>query len=165
MVRTHGRPRVGLASLRKRIVTTPGRSRNMSAVRGRGNQSTELAVARLLRSWKLAGWRRHEGILGRPDFLWKASRVALFVDGCFWHGCPRCYKAPRSNFAFWRAKIRGNRARDQRVTRELHRLGWTVLRVWECQVNSARFRKAIHATLAKGTPVRSPLPRQGSLPQ
>ena len=154
MVRTHGRPRGGLASLRKLVVTTPSRSRNMSAVRGRGNQSTELAVARLLRFWKLAGWRRHKAILGRPDFLWKTNRVALFVDGCFWHGCPRCYKSPRTNAAFWRLKIRGNRARDRRVTRKLRRIGWTVLRVWECQVNSARFKKRIHAALANGAPVQ-----------
>ena len=65
------------------------RSRMMAAVRSRGNRSTEVRLAKLLRKHRLSGWRRQYPIPGTPDFCWPKSRVALFVDGCFWHGCPR----------------------------------------------------------------------------
>lgn len=124
------------------------RARIMSAIRWRGNRTTELAVARLLRRWKLSGWRRHQGLPGRPDFLWRGHRVALFVDGCFWHGCPRCYKAPKRNAAFWRAKILSNRTRDRRVNCDLRQLGWKVIRVWECQIHFRAFKERLCKALA-----------------
>lgn len=128
--------------------TSPARSRNMAAVRSRGNVSTELTVASLLRCWGHAGWRRHVNLYGVPDFSWRVERVALFVDGCFWHGCPRCYQAPRSHAQFWKHKVETNRARDKRVSSELRALGWTVIRVWECQVHSAAFRRRLERVLS-----------------
>jgi DNA mismatch endonuclease (patch repair protein) len=119
----------------------------MKAIRGRGNETTELAVARLLRRWGLKGWRRHLSLSGRPDFTWRRERVVLFVDGCFWHGCPRCYSLPRSNTAFWREKLEGNRRRDRRISRILRAAGWKVLRVWECQVTSRRTKARILQTV------------------
>ncbi|MBE3040463.1 MAG: very short patch repair endonuclease [Chloroflexi bacterium] len=110
------------------------RSRMMAAVRSRGNRSTELRLAALLRCHGLCGWRRHYPICGTPDFCWPSRRVALFVDGCFWHGCPRCRRAPKSNRAFWDAKVTENRRRDRKATATLRHQGWTVIRVWECQV-------------------------------
>jgi DNA mismatch endonuclease (patch repair protein) len=71
---------------------------------------------------------------GSPDILFVRARVAVFVDGCFWHGCPVHYTAPRSNIDFWKRKAGENRARDDRVDRELAQLGWRVIRVWECEV-------------------------------
>lgn len=104
-------------------------------------------MARTLRASGLRGWRRHQELPGTPDFVWRSERVALFTDGCFWHGCPRCYKAPRHNRSFWAQKVSGNRDRDERVNRALTRLGWRVLRVWECQVGSrgtiSRIRRAL----------------------
>jgi DNA mismatch endonuclease (patch repair protein) len=73
--------------------------------------------------------------VGRPDLVDAARRVAVFVDGCFWHGCPDHYVRPRSREDFWSAKLTGNVARDRRQTAELVALGWTVVRVWECDVN------------------------------
>jgi DNA mismatch endonuclease (patch repair protein) len=70
-------------------------------------------------------------LYGRPDFVFPADRLAVFVDGCFWHGCPKHYTRPANNRAFWERKLRANRARDRQVNRELKRLGWRVLRVWE----------------------------------
>jgi DNA mismatch endonuclease (patch repair protein) len=67
----------------------------------------------------------------RPDFVFPRLRVADFVDGCFWHGCPKHATWPKTRAAFWKAKIEGNRARDRRVNRELRKRGWTVVRVWE----------------------------------
>ena len=129
------------------LAATEGRSRIMRAIRGTGNRSTELRLARVLRRARISGWRRHQRILGTPDFLWRANHVALFVDGCFWHGCPRCYRPPARNSAFWRQKIRYNRERDEVVTRELRRAGWTVLRIWECQVEHRSTLNRIHAAL------------------
>lgn len=77
--------------------------------------------------------RRIEGV--RPDFCFLAQRVAVFVDGCFWHGCPRHYSAPRKNSSFWKDKVERNRARDRRDTKRLCDAGWQVLRFWECEVN------------------------------
>ena len=74
----------------------------------------------------------------RVDFVFRTARVAVFVDGCFWHGCPRHYRAPDSARAFWRNKVETNRARDLRVSRGLRAAGWTVLRVWECALSRAR---------------------------
>lgn len=110
------------------------RSRMMAAVRSRGNRSTELRMVKILRQHGLSGWRRHHSVPGTPDFCWPKLKVALFVDGCFWHGCPRCRRAPKSNQAFWDAKVTENKRRDRRASRKLRKLGWSVIRVWECQI-------------------------------
>lgn len=67
----------------------------------------------------------------RADIVFPRARVAVFVDGCFWHGCPEHYVAPKANAAFWRGKVEANRARDRDTDRRLHELGWIVVRVWE----------------------------------
>lgn len=108
----------------------------MSAIKSTGNASTELRLATLLRRNGLSGWRRHRDVFGRPDFVWPQLRAAVFVDGCFWHGCPRCYQAPRGNAEYWSAKIARNRRRDRAVSRALRKAGWKVIRVWECRVEA-----------------------------
>lgn len=119
----------------------------LSAVRGRANRTTELRLAAALRLFGLKGWRRHLPLPGKPDFAWRKEKVAVFVDGCFWHGCPRCYRAPRHNAAFWKAKVEGNRRRDRRADRQLRAMGWRVLRIWECRVGDSvtlsRLRRAL----------------------
>lgn len=70
----------------------------------------------------------------RPDFVFRKSRTAVFVDGCFWHGCPKHATKPKNNRAFWRKKLAGNRRRDELVTRTLRHAGWKVIRVWECDL-------------------------------
>jgi len=121
--------------------------RIMLANRPRGNLTTELAMVRVLRSANLRGWRRHVKLAGTPDFLWRDSRVALFVDGCFWHGCPHCKKVPEGYRAYWVKKIQGNKARDRRVSRVLIAMGWKVLRVWECKVSSPRTLAKIRSAI------------------
>lgn len=121
----------------------------LSAVRGKGNRSTELALARLLRQAGLSGWRRHLPLPGKPDFAWPREKVAVFVDGCFWHGCPRCYVAPKNNASFWREKIETNRKRDRRVAARLRRTGWSVLRIWECAVPSPRSLRRVSRALRR----------------
>jgi DNA mismatch endonuclease (patch repair protein) len=115
------------------------RSEVMSLIRSCGNKATELRLIEIFREFHITGWRRNQALLGKPDFTFRHGRVVVFVDGCFWHGCPRCYKRPKSNQAFWDAKIANNRKRDHHVSRELRRLGWQVIRVWQHQlVSSAR---------------------------
>jgi DNA mismatch endonuclease, patch repair protein len=111
------------------------RSRTMAAVKSTGNRSTEVVLrARLVRA-ALRCWRLHaRDIPGCPDFAFDDARLAVFVDGCFWHGCPSCHRAPSSNQDYWTQKVARNRARDRRTTRLLRRDGWTVLRVWECEL-------------------------------
>jgi len=113
------------------IFTKAKRSAVMSRIRGRGNKDTELALMKIFRQHDITGWRRNQKIFGKPDFLFRHQRLALFVDGCFWHGCPRHCKIPTGNRAFWKKKFATNKARDHRVNRELRKLGWQVVRIWE----------------------------------
>lgn len=125
------------------------RSRIMASVRSRGNRTTEQAMAAALRRAGLVGYKKHVRVTGKPDFAWPRLKVALFVDGCFWHGCPRCDRPSKSNLAFWRKKVADNRRRDRRVAQRLRRDGWSVLRVWECKVlahsTMARIERALRA--------------------
>jgi DNA mismatch endonuclease (patch repair protein) len=107
------------------------RSKIMSRIRGRGNRSTELAMVNLFRSHRITGWRRHYPITGKPDFAFPKNKVAVFVDGCFWHGCPKHAVSPKGNQAFWSAKLDGNKARDRKVDQHLRARGWRVIRIWE----------------------------------
>lgn len=111
------------------------RSEVMRAV-GHFNTAAEMKVRRA--SWKSGLRYRVHPRIGRtrPDFAFMGARVAVFIDGCFWHGCPQHYSAPRTNESFWREKLRGNQERDRRNNRELADRGWRVLRFWECEVNS-----------------------------
>ena len=113
------------------VFTKAKRSEVMSRVRARGNRSTELRMILIFRSHGISGWRRNRPVLGRPDFVFPVERVAVLVDGCFWHGCPRHYTAPAGHAAFWRRKLVANRTRDRLVTRTLTRAGWKVIRIWE----------------------------------
>lgn len=110
------------------------RSEIMSRIRGKGNAATELVVLRLLRRNRISGWRRHYCVPGRPDFAFPSLRVAIFVDGCFWHGCPHCKKTVKSRKRYWTAKIEANRRRDAKVDRALRRDGWAVVRIWQCRL-------------------------------
>lgn len=106
----------------------------MSRVRSQGNKSTELAFVKLLTRHHIAGWRRHANLPGRPDFCFRASRLAVFVDGCFWHSCPIHSSQPQSNVALWQNKFARNKIRAGQVRRELRTKGWRVLRIWEHQL-------------------------------
>ena len=114
------------------IFTKAKRSAVMARIRSHGNKATELRMIALFRAHGITGWRRGVALFGKPDFVFRAARLAVFVDGCFWHGCPRHATMPASNRAFWKAKFTRNAARDREVTRTLRRAGWRVLRVWEC---------------------------------
>ena len=139
------------------VYTRAERSALMAKVRGRGNLTTEEALAKVFRAEGWSGWRRQRPIVGRaesgrfrvrPDFVFAARRLAVFVDGCFWHGCPRHGTRPRGNAAFWRAKFRRNQERDRRNSRHLRRAGWQVLRLWEHELKP-KARQSLLAKLSK----------------
>jgi DNA mismatch endonuclease (patch repair protein) len=125
------------------------RSEIMAKVKGRNNRSTELRLLRTLQKYKIRGWRRRSSIFGSPDFVFPASRLAVFVDGCFWHGCPVHGSMPQSNRAFWAEKLTRNRRRDRLVKRTLTKSGWRVLRIWQHELkHEARIANKVNRMLA-----------------
>jgi DNA mismatch endonuclease (patch repair protein) len=134
----------------------------MSRVRSRGNRSTELVLVSLLRKHRIYGWRRHSKIAGTPDFVFVNNRVALFVDGCFWHGCPEHAQFPVERAAFWAKKLEENKARDRRVTRELRYNGWRVIRIWQHELKAGN-RQACAAKIRRALALQVGNPRMKRL--
>ncbi|HTJ79799.1 MAG TPA: very short patch repair endonuclease [Rariglobus sp.] len=131
------------------IWTKAKRSDVMSRIRGSGNKDTELKLMGIFRAHGITGWRRKAAVFGKPDFVFPKLKLAVFVDGCFWHRCPIHATQPKTNAKFWRTKIARNQARDRLVTRTLRRAGWRVLRIWEHELRKknekrllARLRRA-----------------------
>ena len=134
------------------VLTPEQRSRNMSAIRSKGNRTTEKAVRYRLVRAGISGWTLHSRDLpGKPDFVFNECRLAVFVDGCYWHGCPKCYRPPQSNTGYWSEKYKRNKNRDRRVSAKLRRSGWKVLRIWEHEVKSSpqKVVRKIRASLDK----------------
>ena len=137
------------------IFTKAKRSAVMAAIRGKGNKATELRMIALLRAHGITGWRRQQKLkverkgsrATRPvsvDFVFRSERVCVFVDGCFWHACPRHGTRPAGNRAFWKAKLDRNVARDRSVSRALRKAGWAVLRVWEHELAARHWPRVAH---------------------
>ena len=122
------------------VFTKAKRSAVMSLIRSRGNRATELRLIALMREHGITGWRRSAPVFGKPDFVFRRERVAVFVDGCFWHGCPKPKHAPlpKTRAEWWAAKLDRNKARDRKVTQTLRKAGWKVVRVWECDLSRQR---------------------------
>ena len=133
------------------VFTKAKRSEVMSRIRGRGNKDTELALAKLFRRHKIIGWRRHQKIFGKPDFIFPKCKLALFVDGCFWHGCPKHGTKPKGNRTFWKNKFARNLVRDRLVNRTLRTQGWKVIRIWEHELarrNEIRLLRRVTKAMA-----------------
>ena len=133
------------------VFTKEKRSEVMSRIKGKGNKDTELAMIQILRNNHISGWRRNQAVLGKPDFIFPKNKVALFVDGCFWHGCPKHSTMPVNNREFWLRKLSANKVRDRFVTLQLRASGWRVLRIWEHELvrkNAACCIQRICETLA-----------------
>jgi len=111
------------------------RSKVMASIRGK-NTKPEVTIRKIL--WKKGmRYRIHnKSVFGTPDISIKKKRIAIFVDGCFWHGCNRCYKEPKTNVEFWRNKIIQNKKRRIKVRRHLKKEGWRILEFWEHEINS-----------------------------
>lgn len=128
------------------VFTREKRSVVMSRIRGSGNRDTELRLIQLFRTAQVVGWRRNSTLFGKPDFVFPRQRIAVFVDGCFWHRHPGCKFSytPKSRLDFWLRKFSQNVVRDQLVTRTLRKTGWRVLRIWECDLVRRRQHRVIN---------------------
>lgn len=146
------------------------RSQVMSRIRSRGNKKTEITLVQLMKSERITGWRRHIRIslatLGgasirrgstyvRPDFIFPKLKLAVFVDGCFWHSCPMHATNPAANAEFWARKLAGNKQRDQLVTRLLKRKGWVVVRFWEHDLPSTKVASRLRRAITKCEELRA----------
>ena len=114
---------------------SPVNAKRMRAVKCRGNKTTEVSFRLALTRAGIKGWKVHpRGLIGKPDFFFPASQLAIFVDGCFWHGCAKCGHIPRVNRPYWSAKIVRNQERDIEKERALKKLGIRVVRFWEHEI-------------------------------
>ena len=110
------------------------RSNIMSKVRSKENKSTELRLIKLFEDNGITGWRRHYKVKGHPDFVFLKERVAIFVDGCFWHGHECRNIHPKDNEEYWNKKRQRNIQHDLEITEHFQKRGWTVVRIWECEL-------------------------------
>lgn len=121
------------------------RSAVMRKVRSKGNKSTEQRLVTLFRENGISGWRRNYPVKGHPDFVFLDRKVAIFVDGCFWHGHDCRNTRPKENEEYWRRKRERNIQHDQKITALFQTRGWTVVRIWECELK----QKNISETLSR----------------
>jgi DNA mismatch endonuclease (patch repair protein) len=105
----------------------------MSRIRGK-NTGPEIKLRKLLWSQGVRGYRIHYKLPGKPDIIFTKKKIAIFIDGCFWHNCPACFQEPETRKEFWMKKIGSNVERDLKNTRQLQEEGWTVLRFWEHEI-------------------------------
>lgn len=119
------------------------RSEVMRKVRSKGNKSTELRLIEIFIDRGIKGWRRNYPVKGHPDFVFLKKRIAVFVDGCFWHGHDCRNTRPKQNGDFWSAKREKNVAHDKVVTEAFEMRGWTVLRIWECELKTINLPKLL----------------------
>lgn len=116
----------------------------------RANTKPELLVRARLRAAGLVGYRLQWKVPGRPDIAWPGKKLAIFVNGCFWHRCPHCkLPLPKSNVEYWVVKFERNVERDERALAELEAMGWKVHVIWECQLK----KKTIDQTFAELLPI------------
>jgi len=122
------------------------RSSIMRAVRSRGNKSTDIVFRKALKKAGITGWRSGLRMKYSPDYVFPKKRIAIFLDGCFWHGCKQHLRLPKTNRAYWKKKIASNAARDKLALTELKRGGWKVIRFWEHSITN---RDALASSLAE----------------
>ncbi len=119
------------------------RSEVMKAVKSKNAKTTELKMIQIFKELKISGWRRTYPLIGKPDFAFPKKRVAVFVDGCFWHGHDCRNVTPKDNSDFWSKKRAYNKAHDQEVNNLLSDKGWKVVRIWECELKNKNREKLV----------------------
>jgi len=115
------------------VLTAEQRKHNMSCIRAK-NTEPEIKLRKLLWSQGIRGYRIHYNLPGKPDIVFIKKKIAIFVDGCFWHKCPLDFQEPETRKEFWMKKINSNVERDVKNTKELQKDGWIVMRFWEHDV-------------------------------
>lgn len=125
--------------------------------RNRGKDTGPEVVLRK-QLWKRGlRYRKHYPLTGRPDISFPSAKLVVFIDGCFWHGCPTHYVSPQTRSDFWKAKLEKNRTRDAVVNERLRKEGWTVLRFWEHEVDKNLLSCVAKIAEALGRPLPEPL--------
>ena len=115
----------------------------MASVKSRDAKSTELKFISLLKEKGITGWRRNYPLTGKPDIVFSRFKIAVFIDGCFWHGCPHHCRMPSSNVNYWNNKIEKNKIRDKKITKALKMRGWQVIRIWEHEIKTGKLNRKL----------------------
>ena len=123
------------------VFSKEDRSGIMRKVKSSGNKSTEIKLIQYFDAHHIIGWRRHYGVKGHPDFVFLDRRIAIFVDGCFWHGHDCRNTRPADNSEYWVKKRQRNMDHDRAVTAMIEKRGWTVIRIWECEFKKKNAEK------------------------
>lgn len=126
----------------------------MARIRGTGNKETELKLLARFKCEGITGWRRGSKLFGKPDFVFQKSKIAIFVDGCFWHCCPKHSNIPANNREFWLKKLTANKARDRLVNARLKENGWKVVRIWEHELTVRNEKRLRGRLIRAGLPTK-----------
>jgi len=121
------------------VLTREQRKLNMSRIRAK-NTGPEVRFRKLLFANGIRGYRIHYKLTGKPDIVFTKRKIAIFIDGCFWHKCPVCFQEPETRKEFWMKKIQSNIERDKKVNEKLREDGWTVIRIWEHEIRKNPFQ-------------------------
>lgn len=116
------------------VFTKQERSQIMKRVKSSGNKSTEVQLIRYFKENHITGWRRNYNVKGHPDFVFLDRKIAIFVDGCFWHGHDCRNTRPADNSEYWTKKRLRNVEHDRQITMLFESRGWIVIRIWECEL-------------------------------
>ena len=117
------------------------RSEIMRSVKSKNTKSTELALIKLFKENHITGWRHNYNVKGLPDFVFLKKRIAIFVDGCFWHGHDCRNTRPTAHAEYWAKKREKNMQHDKEITERFEKRGWTVVRIWECELKKKNLSK------------------------
>lgn len=123
------------------------RSDIMQKVRSKNNKSTELKLIDLFKQNNITGWRRNYKVKGHPDFVFLNKKIAIFVDGCFWHGHDCRNTRPSDNAEYWDKKRERNTLHDKQITDLFENRDWTVLRIWECELKKSNQQQTLERIL------------------
>ena len=125
------------------------RSEIMKKVRSKNNKSTELKLIQIFKENNIHGWRRNYKVKGHPDFVFLSRKIAIFVDGCFWHGHDCRNTKPKDNQEYWDKKRERNMKHDKEITEYFENRGWTVIRIWECELKNKKSARKIKMHLLR----------------
>ena len=117
------------------------RSDIMKHNKSKGNASTEIRLMNLFKQHNIKGWRRNYKVKGSPDFVFLNKHIAVFVDGCFWHGHDCRNTISKNNADYWDKKRESNKKHDKKITELFQNRGWTVIRIWECMLQKKNIEK------------------------
>ena len=124
------------------------RSEIMRAVKSKDTKSTELVLISMFKENGITGWRHSYNVKGHPDFVFLDKRIAIFVDGCFWHGHDCRNTRPADHAEYWAKKRERNIQRDKEATKAFEDRGWTVIRIWECELQRKNRKNTLDKLLS-----------------